>query len=159
MFPNHLTWTKNFCFGYIALTCFFEIFPRLVARWLVGNGDFNENPVVHVDLDFDLGFVNILNMLPTWYTEENHGVKYWNGWKKWIARKQHPMCLKKSNRCGKSYTKENERRKIDCIAKRGKLGDIKNFACISQHELPILLQQKVQGKIIHLHQDLFHFFS
>ena len=25
--------------------------------WPVGNCDFNENPVVHLDLDFDLGFV------------------------------------------------------------------------------------------------------
>ena len=29
-----------------------------VAGWVVGNCDFNENPVVHLDLDFDLGFVN-----------------------------------------------------------------------------------------------------
>ena len=29
-----------------------------MAGWLVGNCDFNENPVVHLDLDFDLGFVN-----------------------------------------------------------------------------------------------------
>ena len=27
--------------------------------WLVGNCDFNENPVVHLDLDFDLGFVKM----------------------------------------------------------------------------------------------------
>ena len=26
--------------------------------WPVGNCDFNENPVVHLELDFDLGFVN-----------------------------------------------------------------------------------------------------
>ena len=32
-----------------------------LAGWLVGNCDFNENPVVHLDLDFDLGFVNYLN--------------------------------------------------------------------------------------------------
>ena len=28
-----------------------------MAGWVVGNCDFNENPVVHLDLDFDLGFV------------------------------------------------------------------------------------------------------
>ena len=26
---------------------------------MVGNFDFNENPVVHLDLDFDLGFVKL----------------------------------------------------------------------------------------------------
>ena len=26
--------------------------------WVVGKSDFNENPVVSLDLDFDLGFVN-----------------------------------------------------------------------------------------------------
>ena len=29
-----------------------------LAGWVVGNCDFNENPVVHLDLDFDLGFVS-----------------------------------------------------------------------------------------------------
>ena len=29
-----------------------------VAGWVVGKSDFNENPVVSADLDFDLGFVN-----------------------------------------------------------------------------------------------------
>ena len=32
-----------------------------LAGWVVGKSDFNENPVVSpdLDLDFDLGFVNI----------------------------------------------------------------------------------------------------
>ena len=34
-----------------------------VAGWVVGKSDFNENPVVSLDLDldmdFDLGFVNL----------------------------------------------------------------------------------------------------
>ena len=30
-----------------------------MGGWLVGKSDFNENPVVSPDLDFDLGFVNI----------------------------------------------------------------------------------------------------
>ena len=30
------------------------------AGGLVGNCDFNENPVVHLDFDFDLGFVNTI---------------------------------------------------------------------------------------------------
>ena len=32
-------------------------FNRGLAGWLVGNCDFNENPVVRLDLDFDLRFV------------------------------------------------------------------------------------------------------
>ena len=32
-----------------------------LAGWTVGNCDFNENPVVRLDLDFDLGFVNSLD--------------------------------------------------------------------------------------------------
>ena len=28
-----------------------------MAGWVVGKSDFNENPVVSLDLDFDLGFV------------------------------------------------------------------------------------------------------
>ena len=31
-----------------------------MAGRLVGNCDFNENPVVHLDFDFDLGFVKII---------------------------------------------------------------------------------------------------
>ena len=34
-----------------------------LAFWVVGNCDFNENPVVHLDLDFDLGFVNKCYMI------------------------------------------------------------------------------------------------
>ena len=30
-----------------------------LAGWVVGNFDFYENPFVHLDLDFDLGFVII----------------------------------------------------------------------------------------------------
>ena len=29
-----------------------------VAGWVVGKSEFNENPVVSLDLDLDLGFVN-----------------------------------------------------------------------------------------------------
>ena len=36
-----------------------KIYLKSQAGWLVGNCDFNENPVVHLDLDFDLGFVKI----------------------------------------------------------------------------------------------------
>ena len=43
-----LTWTVNFNFGRIALSCFFLNFPG----WAVGKSDFNENPVVSPDLDF-----------------------------------------------------------------------------------------------------------
>ena len=57
MFQNLLSYTNNFCFQYIALTCFFETFLGGWG-WSVGNCEFNENPVVHLDLDFDLGFVN-----------------------------------------------------------------------------------------------------
>ena len=51
-------YTDNFCFGYIAVSCVFETFP---GGWLgvVGKSDFNENPVISIDLDFDLGFVKI----------------------------------------------------------------------------------------------------
>ena len=52
-------YTNNFCFGYITVSCFFETFPGCwvgVACWLAGKNDFNENPVVSLDLD--LGFVN-----------------------------------------------------------------------------------------------------
>ena len=47
-----------FCFGYIAVSCLFETFP---GGWVGGKSDFNENPVVSLDLDldFDLGFVKI----------------------------------------------------------------------------------------------------
>ena len=51
-----LTQTNNFYFGSIALSCFFETFPGgWVAGWLVGKSDFNENPVVSLDLDLDFG--------------------------------------------------------------------------------------------------------
>ena len=50
--------TNNFCFGYIALSCYFVSFPGdqgvWVCGWLVGKSDFNENPVVSLDLDFGL---------------------------------------------------------------------------------------------------------
>ena len=61
MFQNLIS---NFYFGCTALTYFFETFPRGDSLgWLVGNSDFKENPVVHFDLDFDLGFDNnIYNM-------------------------------------------------------------------------------------------------
>ena len=54
MFHNLLIYTNNFCFGYFAVSCFFETFP---AGWLgvVGKSDFNENPVISVDLDFNFG--------------------------------------------------------------------------------------------------------
>ena len=52
MFHNLLIYTKHFCFGYIAVSCFFETFP---AGWVVGKSDFNENPVVSLDLDLDFG--------------------------------------------------------------------------------------------------------
>ena len=32
-----------------------------VAGWVDGKSDFNENPVVSLDLDFDLGFVKNMN--------------------------------------------------------------------------------------------------
>ena len=56
-------YTDKFCFGYIAVSSFLETFP---GGWLAGGGwvvrktDFNEHPVVSLDLDldFDLGFVN-----------------------------------------------------------------------------------------------------
>ena len=47
----------------------FETFP---GGWVVRKSDFNENPVVSPDLDFDLGFVNTnlflnnANILPYW---------------------------------------------------------------------------------------------
>ena len=37
-----------------------SFFSHLFKKgWPVGNCDFNENPVVYLDLDFDLGFVNL----------------------------------------------------------------------------------------------------
>ena len=53
MFHSLLIYTNNFCFGYI--TCFFETFPGWLSGWVVGKSDFNENPVVSLDLDFDFG--------------------------------------------------------------------------------------------------------
>ena len=40
-------YTDNFCFGYIAVSCFFETFP---GGWLGV-----ENSVVSLDLDLDFG--------------------------------------------------------------------------------------------------------
>ena len=55
MFQNLLIYTNNFCFGYIAVSCFFETFPAgWVGGWVVGKSDFNENPVVSLDLDYGL---------------------------------------------------------------------------------------------------------
>ena len=58
-------YTDNFCFGYIAVSCFFETFP---AGWLAGLGGWLENLILMKTqssaqtwtwtLDFDLGFVN-----------------------------------------------------------------------------------------------------
>ena len=49
----------NFSFKGIPLYCFFETFPGGWELGLIKNSDFSENPVVNLDLDFDLGFVNI----------------------------------------------------------------------------------------------------
>ena len=57
MFHNLLMYTDNFCFGHITGSCFFE--TSCVVGRVVGKFDFNEIPVVSLDLDFDLGFVNI----------------------------------------------------------------------------------------------------
>ena len=47
---------RNFGFGYIAVSCFFETFPAgWVVGWVVGKSDFNENPIVSPDLDMDFG--------------------------------------------------------------------------------------------------------
>ena len=46
---NFLTYFKQFCFCYIALFCLFETFP---CGWVVVKSDFNENPVISLDLDF-----------------------------------------------------------------------------------------------------------
>ena len=56
MFHNLLMYTDNFCFGHIAVSCFFE------TSCVVGKFDLNENPVVSLDLDFDLGFVNMYKL-------------------------------------------------------------------------------------------------
>ena len=61
LFWDLLIQANNFYFGSIALSCFFKTFPGgWLAGWVVGKSDFNENPVVSLDLDldFDLGFVN-----------------------------------------------------------------------------------------------------
>ena len=51
--PTHIDY-----FGSIALSCFFKTLPAgWVGSWLDGISDFNENPVVSPDSDFDLGFV------------------------------------------------------------------------------------------------------
>ena len=68
MVHNLLIHTNNFCFEFIVVSCFFETFPAgWLAWWLaagragwpVGKSDLNENPVISLDLDFDLAFVNI----------------------------------------------------------------------------------------------------
>ena len=56
MSQNLQTLINNFCFGYVTLSGFLETFP---GGWLGGKYDFNENPVVEFDLDFELGFVDI----------------------------------------------------------------------------------------------------
>ena len=51
-----------------------------VAGWVVGKSDFNENPVVSLDLDFDLGFVNKFcfgNINVTCFFETFTGVALW----------------------------------------------------------------------------------
>ena len=52
MLHNLLMYTNNFCFGYIAVSCFFETF---LAGWVVGKSNFNENPVISLDLNLDFG--------------------------------------------------------------------------------------------------------
>ena len=70
MFHNLLIYTSNFCFGYIAVSCCFETFRAGWVAGVVGKSDFNENPVVSLDLDFDLGFVNIcLELQPSHYSK------------------------------------------------------------------------------------------
>ena len=54
MFHNLLMYTNNFCFGYIAVSCFFETFLG-VAGWVAGKSDFDENPDVSLDVDLDFG--------------------------------------------------------------------------------------------------------
>ena len=74
MFHNLLMYTNNFCFGYIAVSCFFETFPG-VAGWLAV---WLENPILMKTkssvwtwtMDFDLGFVNIcLELQPSHYSK------------------------------------------------------------------------------------------
>ena len=53
---------------------FSEIQQGWLGGWVagrpVGKSDFNENPVVSLDLDFDLGFVNIcLELQPSHYSK------------------------------------------------------------------------------------------
>ena len=57
IFYNLLMYTNNFYFGYINVSCFFETFPGGWLAgwgWVVGITDFDENPVVSLDLDFGL---------------------------------------------------------------------------------------------------------
>ena len=58
MFHNLLIYTNNICYEYIIVTCFFETFPGGWG-WVVGKSNFNENSVVSLDLDFDLGLSKI----------------------------------------------------------------------------------------------------
>ena len=53
MFHNLIIYTNNFCFGWIAVSCFFETLP---AGWVAGKSNFNENAVVspHLDLNFEI---------------------------------------------------------------------------------------------------------
>ena len=40
----------------VTASCFFETFlGGLLAGWRVGESDFNENPVISLDLDLDFG--------------------------------------------------------------------------------------------------------
>ena len=64
MFHNLLMYTDNFCFGYIAVSCFFETFPGgWVGGWLENLILMKTQSSVWTwtwTLDFDLGFVNFL---------------------------------------------------------------------------------------------------
>ena len=53
-FEKILMYTKDFSFGYIAVSCFFETFP-VGGGWVSWKSDNNENPVVSLDLDLDIG--------------------------------------------------------------------------------------------------------
>ena len=47
MFHNLLMYTNNFCFGYIAVSCFFDTFRAgCVAGWLAGLGGWLENMIL-----------------------------------------------------------------------------------------------------------------
>ena len=48
----------SFVLGILLYLASLKLSRGWLAGWVVGNSDFNENPVVSLDLDFDLGFVN-----------------------------------------------------------------------------------------------------